>query len=86
MSEQLALDLETLTPATIRVDGRCHHITLAADLEGQCDGAFVDLGPVLHWWAHTPLQLDPAGAYALAAALTAWADRPDHDHTTEETR
>jgi hypothetical protein len=74
MSEQLELDIPALVPATVRVDQRCSHITLAAAPDGPCDGAFVDLGPVLHWWSNVGVQLDPAGARALAAGLTAWAD------------
>lgn len=83
-TEQLVLDLPDLDPAVVRRDARCWHITLAADPAGQCDGAFVDLGPVLHWWAYTALRLDPAGARELAGHLIAWADRPDH--TPEESR
>lgn len=64
-----------LPPAFVKVDAERGHITLAANPFGQCDGAFVDLGSELHWWAHTSLHLDPIGARLLGEALVAWADR-----------
>jgi hypothetical protein len=66
-----------LPPAFVKQDTAHGHITLAANPFGQCDGAFVDLGAELHWWAYTPLHLDATGARALGRALIAWADRKD---------
>lgn len=74
MSEQTLFDIP---PAFVKSDQKCGHITVAANPFGQCDGAFVDLGRRLHWWAYTSVRLDVHGARALAEALTVWADRED---------
>lgn len=66
-----------IPPAFVKRDERRGHITLAANPFGQCEGAFVDLGSELHWWAHMPLHLDPTGARLLGEYLIAWADRKD---------
>lgn len=67
--------LSDLPPAFVKADRTRGHITLAANPFGQCDGAFVDLGSELHWWANTALHLDAEGARLLGRALIAWADR-----------
>lgn len=64
-----------LPPAFVKQDAVRGHITLAANPFGRCDGAFVDLGCELHWWAHTPLNLDKTGARLLGEALIRWAER-----------
>jgi hypothetical protein len=64
-----------LEPAFVKRDKQYGHITVAANPFGQCDGAFVDLGTRLHWWAHLPLQLDSTGARLLAEHLSTWAAR-----------
>lgn len=66
-----------LPPAFVKVDPVRHHITMAANPFGQCDGAFVDLGCELHWWSQTALHLDAAGARKLGLALVAWAERAE---------
>ncbi len=86
MTEQLHLDL---TPgdhplAVIHPDTRfptgSGHGNFAVTTPGPhpADGAWCDLGTELHWWAHTSIRLNRQAARDLAAALTAWADRPDH--------
>jgi hypothetical protein len=74
MSEHLfdLADFEAPT-ADVRVDPQRHHIALVVD--NRAEGAFVDLGSELHWWAHMSLHLDSAGARTLGEALIAWADR-----------
>ena len=64
-----------LPPAFVKQDPTRGHITLASNPFGQCDGAFVDLGSELHWWAHTPLHLDKTGARLLGEALIRWSER-----------
>lgn len=60
--------------ATVNVDPKCQHIVLATD-DHPAAGAYVDLGPELHWWSSFALHLDPTGARELGHALIAWADR-----------
>ena len=72
MSEPTLFDLP---PAFVKRDQRFGHISVAANPFGKCDGAFVDLGSRLHWWAYMSLQLDATGARLLAEHLLAWADR-----------
>lgn len=71
-SEEALFDLPS---AFVYVDKTHGHITVAANPFGQCDGAFVDLGSVLHWWAYTGLNLDKTGARLLGEALLRWAER-----------
>lgn len=75
MAEPL-FDLAELQAPTARVDvdPKCQHLVMR-DENDAILGAFVDLGPELHWWSSYALHLDPAGARELAAALVAWADR-----------
>lgn len=57
----------------VQVDPIRGHIGLVVDRAAQ--GAFVDLGPVLHWWSYTSLHMTPTQARELGIALIAWADR-----------
>lgn len=68
-----------LPPAFVKRDAVRGHITLAANPFGQCDGAFVDLGCELHWWASAALHLDATGARLLGEYLIAWADKKDDE-------
>ena len=52
------------------------HIALGGPT-GPALASFCDVGPVLHFWAHMSVELDPAAARNLAAELTTWADRKE---------
>lgn len=82
MSETL-FDLE---PAFVKRDQQRGHVTVAANPFGQCDGAFVDLGTRLHWWANQSVHLDSTGARLLAEHLNAWAARVEATTPTETAR
>lgn len=57
----------------VKVDAQRGHVSLVVD--GRAEGAFVDLGTVLHWWAYTPLHMSPEQAREVGSALIAWAER-----------
>lgn len=56
---------------SVTVDPQRGHIALVVGRVAA--GAFVDLGPELHWWSHTSLHLSPADAHELGTALVEWA-------------
>lgn len=59
----------------VRVDPDRGHITLYREGEAAVV-TLVDLGPVLNLWQYEGgVELDPAIARELGAALVAWADR-----------
>lgn len=64
-----------LPPAFVKQDPVRGHIALAANPFGQAEGAFVDLGCELRWWAFTPLHLDKTGARLLGEALIRWSEK-----------
>ena len=59
------------------------HIVVWTDAPARRGGgreyvAFLDMGPVLHLWPGTPVDLTPTDARTLAGMLTTWANRTEN--------